>query len=151
MPGPLHIWICSNQWILIKKKKSNKKSNFSLKRHLKLKPLIHPLKNAQYRSYRIDPREVVRSIASRNRTGQRRDVSPFKISSLHLIRLSNVRKSNMKLQVGLFFLAPPNLTKSQALYKLNCPPPLNFLSPKVYNEPARGVYFSFETHFFRGA
>ena len=29
-------------------------SNLSIKRHLKLKPLIHPLINAWYRSYRID-------------------------------------------------------------------------------------------------
>ena len=31
-------------------------SNLSIKRHLKLKPIIHPSKSAWYRSYRIDPR-----------------------------------------------------------------------------------------------
>ena len=42
------------------------------------------------------------------------------------------------LQGGSFFWPPPNLTKSQALYKLNWSPHLNFLSPKVYNGP--GTY-----------
>ena len=34
--------------------------------------------------------------------------------------------------VAMFFSGPPpNLTKSQALFKLNCPPPPNFLRTKI--------------------
>ena len=34
----------------------------------------------------------------------------------------------------VFFSPPPKLTKSQALYNLNCPP-LNFLSTRICNGP----------------
>ena len=54
----------------------------------------------------------------------------------HFVRIffSSSFKWAPSYRVAFFSGPPPNLTKSQTLYKLNCPP-LNFLSPKIYNGP----------------